>query len=106
MPRLFGRGGTIRTGRPPARPGPPCLLLGQLATGQNSIGKGRMARASSSMHCNAVSWPQTSPEVARWLSARLTSRLPRSVGGARFIPSKDDPLILFRSIADIAASLR
>jgi hypothetical protein len=36
----------------------------------------------------------------------LTPKLLRSWGRRGFIPSKDNPLILFRSIADIAASLR
>jgi GNAT superfamily N-acetyltransferase len=93
---------SIKTGQPPNPV--PCLLLGQLATDQRWAGKG----------------------VATGL---LRHALTRSVAGARlvggralvvnaldqeaaqfwqrrgFVSSKDDPLILFRSIADIAASL-
>src|SRR6267154_2031275 len=96
LPRL------IRTGQPPDPV--PCLLLGQLATDQNWIGKGvgtgllkhalqRCVTASALIGGRALIVNAVDVEAAAFWGRR------------GFIPSKDDPLILFRSIADIAASL-
>ena len=93
---------SIRTGQPPDPV--PCLLLGQLATDQNWIGKGvgtgllkhalqRCVAASALIGGRALIVNAVDIEAANFWSRR------------GFIPSKDDPLILFRSIADIAASI-
>ena len=94
---------SIRTGQPPAPV--PCLFLGQLATNQNWIGKGigtgllkhtlqRCVMAASLIGGRALIVNAVDVEAAAFWARR------------GFLPSKDDPLILFRSIADIAASLR
>jgi GNAT superfamily N-acetyltransferase len=93
---------SIRTGQPPDPV--PCLLLGQLATDQNWIGKGigtgllkhalqRCVTAAGLIGGRALIVNAVDVEAAAFWARR------------GFIPSKDDPLILFRSIADIAASL-
>ncbi|MCP1469453.1 GNAT superfamily N-acetyltransferase [Sphingobium sp. OAS761] len=93
---------SIRTGQPPDPV--PCLLLAQLATDQSWVGKGigagllkhalqRCVTASRLIGGRAMVVNAVDDEAAafwrRW----------------GFLPSKDDPLILFRSIGDIAASL-
>jgi GNAT superfamily N-acetyltransferase len=94
---------SIRTGQPPDPV--PCLLLGQLATDQNWIGKGigtgllkhalqRCVMAAELIGGRALIVNAVDAEAAAFWKRR------------GFIPSKDDPLVLFRSIADIAASLR
>ena len=93
---------SIRTGQPPDPL--PCLLLGQLATDQTWIGKGigtgllkhalqRCVIAASLIGGRALIVNAVDTEAASFWRRR------------GFIPSKDDPHILFRSIADIAASL-
>ncbi|QOZ29687.1 GNAT family N-acetyltransferase [Bradyrhizobium sp. CCBAU 51753] len=92
----------IRTGQPPDPV--PCLLLGQLATDRSWVGKGvgtgllkhalqRCVTAASLIGGRALIVNAVDSEAAAFWQRR------------GFIPSKDDPLILFRSIADIAASL-
>ena len=93
---------SIKTGQPPNPV--PCLLLGQLATdlewaGQG-IGTGLLAHALTrcvqgarliggrALIVNAID-----PDAASFWQRR------------GFLPSKDDQLVLFRSIADIVASL-
>jgi GNAT superfamily N-acetyltransferase len=94
---------SIRTGQPPDPV--PCLLLGQLATDQNWIGKGigtgllkhalqRCVMAASLIGGRALIVNAVDVEAAAFWAGR------------GFLPSKDDSLILFRSVADIAASLR
>jgi GNAT superfamily N-acetyltransferase len=94
---------SIRTGQPPDPV--PCLLLGQLATDLNWIGKGigtgllrhaleRCVTAAGLIGGRALLVNAVDTEAAAFWARR------------GFIPSKDDPLVLFRSIADIAASLR
>lgn len=94
---------SIRTGQP-ADP-VPCLLLGQLATDQNWIGQGigtgllkhalqRCVTAASLIGGRALLVNAVDAEAAAFWERR------------GFLPSKDDPLVLFRSIADIAASFR
>ncbi len=93
---------SIRTGQPPDPV--PCLLLGQLATDQGWIGKGigsgllkhaleRCVTASALIGGRALVVNAVDDAAAvfwlRW----------------GFLPSKDDPFTLFRSISDIAASL-
>ncbi|MCA6100174.1 GNAT superfamily N-acetyltransferase [Bradyrhizobium sp. USDA 4524] len=93
---------SIRTGQPPDPV--PCLLLGQLATDLNWIGRGvgtgllkhalqRCVTAAGLIGGRALIVNAVDAEAATFWQRR------------GFIPSKDDPLILFRSIADIAASL-
>ena len=93
---------SIRTAQPPNPV--PCLLLGQLATDQNWIGKGigtgllkhalqRCVAAANLVGGRALIVNAVDIEAAGFWARR------------GFIPSKDDPLILFRSIADIAVSI-
>ena len=93
---------SIRTGQPPNPV--PCILLGQLATDLAWVGQGigtglfnhALARSVSgamliggrSLVVNAID-----DEAAVFWRRR------------GFLPSKDDALVLFRSIADIAASV-
>ena len=101
VPSLLPR--SIRTGQPPDPV--PCLLLGQLATDRNWTGKGigsgllkhalqRCVKAASLIGGRALIVNAVDTEAAAFWERR------------GFMPSKDDPLILFRSIADIAASMR
>jgi GNAT superfamily N-acetyltransferase len=101
VPSILPR--SIRTGQPPDPV--PCLLLGQLATDQNWSGKGigtglvkhalqRCVTAAGLVGGRALLVRAVDTEAAAFWARR------------GFIPSKDDPLMLFRSIADIAASLR
>jgi GNAT superfamily N-acetyltransferase len=100
LPSTLSR--SIRSGQPPNPV--PCLLLGQLATDQNWIGKGvgtgllkhalqRCVAAANLVGGRALIVNAVDIEAAKFWTRR------------GFIASKDDPLILFRSIADIAASL-
>ncbi len=93
---------SIRTGQPPDPI--PCLLLGQLAADRNHIGKGigtgllkhalqRCVTAASLIGGRALIVNAVDIEAANFWKRR------------GFIASKDDPLILFRSLADIAASI-
>jgi GNAT superfamily N-acetyltransferase len=93
---------SIRTGQPPDPV--PCLLLGQLAADQNYSGKGigtgllkhalqRCVTAASLIGGRALIVNAVEIEAANFWTRR------------GFVPSKDDPLILFRSLADIAASI-
>ncbi|RAI40692.1 GNAT family N-acetyltransferase [Rhodoplanes roseus] len=93
---------SIRTGQPPDPV--PCLLLGQLATDRNWIGKGigtgllkhalqRCVAAAELIGGRALVVHAVDADAAAFWSRR------------GFIVSKDDPFVLFRSIADIAASL-
>lgn len=94
---------SIRTGQPPDPV--PCLLLGQLATDLNWIGKGvgtgllkhalqRCVAAAQLVGGRALLVNAVDADAADFWRRR------------GFIPSKDDPLLLLRSIADIAASIR
>lgn len=93
---------SIRTGQPPDPV--PCLLLGQLATDSRWVGQGigtglvkhalqRCVRAASLIGGRALLVNAVDGEAARFWQRR------------GFLPSKDDPFVLFRSIAAIAASL-
>ena len=92
----------IRTGQPPNPV--PCLLLGQLATDRRWIGRGigvgllqhafaRMAAGARLVGGRALVVNAIDAEAADFWLRR------------GFVPSKNDPHILFRSIADIAASI-
>jgi len=93
---------SIRTDQPPNPV--PCLLLGQLATDRNWIGKGigtgllkhalqRCVAAADLVGGRALIVNAVDIEAADFWTRR------------GFIASKDDPLVLFRSIADIATSI-
>lgn len=93
---------SIRTGQPPDPV--PCLLLGQLAADTGWAGRGigtglvkhaleRCVTAASLVGGRALMVNAVDAEAAAFWQRR------------GFLPSRDDPLILFRSIAAIAASL-
>lgn len=93
---------SIRTGQPPDPV--PCLPLGQLATDQEWVGKGigtgllkhalgRCVTAARLIGGRALVVRAIDPEAAAFWRRR------------GFLPSRGDPLILFRSMADIAASI-
>ena len=93
---------SIRTGHPPDPV--PCLLLGQLATDLNRIGKGigtgllkhalqRCVAAAGLVGGRALVVHAVDDEAADFWKRR------------GFIPSKDDPLVLYRSMADVAKSI-
>ena len=92
----------IRTGQPPDPV--PCLLLGQLATDTEWAGRGigtglvkhaleRSVQAAALIGGRALVVNAVDAEAAAFWQRR------------GFAPSRDDPLVLFRSIAAIAASL-
>lgn len=94
---------SVRTGPPPDPV--PCLLLGQLATDIAWSGRGigtglvkhaleRCVAASALIGGRALVVNAIDAEAVAFWQRR------------GFLPSKDDPLVLFRSIAAIAASLR
>ena len=100
VPAILPR--SIRTGQPPDPV--PCLLLGQLATDEawarQGIGTGlvkhalqRCAQAATLIGGRALMVNAVDEAAAEFWRRR------------GFVPSKDDTLVLFRSIADIAASL-
>jgi GNAT superfamily N-acetyltransferase len=100
VPSILPR--SIRTGQPPDPV--PCLLLGQLATDTGWAGRGigtglvkhalqRCAQAAELIGGRALMVNAVDAEAAQFWQRR------------GFLPTRDDPLILFRSIAAIAASL-
>ncbi len=91
----------IRTGQPPDPI--PCLLLGQLAVDQGFAGQGigngllrhalnRCLKAASMIGGRAVLVNAVDDHAAEYWRRR------------GFLASRDDPFLLYRSIADIAAS--
>ena len=93
----------IRTGQPPNPV--PCILLGQLATNQAWVGRGigtglfnhavaRSVSGAALIGGRALVVNAVDDEAAVFWRRR------------GFLPSRDDALVLFRSIADIAASLK
>jgi GNAT superfamily N-acetyltransferase len=92
----------IRTGQPPDPV--PCLLLGQLATDLAWSGQG----VGSGLLTHAL---ERCVHGARLVGGRAVMVNAVDVEAGEywrrrgFVPSKDDPLVLYRSIADIAASL-
>jgi GNAT superfamily N-acetyltransferase len=92
----------VRTGQPPDPV--PCLLLGQLATDVAWAGRGigtglvkhaleRCVTAAALVGGRALLVNAVDVDAAAFWQRR------------GFIPSRDDPLVLFRSIAAIAASI-
>lgn len=100
VPNVLPR--SIRTGQPPDPV--PCLLLGQLATDVgwtgHGIGTGLLKHALE--RCVTVAALVGGRALVVNAVDDEASAFWRRRG---FIPSRDDPLVLFRSIADIAASL-
>lgn len=100
VPSILPR--AIRTGQPPDPV--PCLLLGQLATDLEWAGRG----VGTGLVKHAL---QRCVQVAGLIGGR--GLMVNAVDGEAaafwqrrgFLASKDDPLVLFRSIAAIAASL-
>jgi GNAT superfamily N-acetyltransferase len=93
---------TVRTGQPPNPV--PCLLLGQLATDLAWAGRGigigllshalqRCVMGARLVGGQAVMVNAVDDEAGRFWLRR------------GFLPSRDDPLVLFRPISDIEASL-
>ncbi|MFC5384534.1 GNAT family N-acetyltransferase [Aquamicrobium segne] len=100
VPNVLPR--SIRTGQPPDPV--PCLLLGQLATDINWAGRGigtgllkhaleRCVHAASLVGGRALMVNAVDDEAAAFWRRR------------GFLPSRDDPLVLLRSITDVAVSL-
>jgi GNAT superfamily N-acetyltransferase len=89
---------SVRTGQ---RPNPVrCRLLGQLATDQNWIGKGIGAGLLKA--CAAT--PRRGLIGGRALVVNAVDVEAAGFWRRRgFLPSKDDPFVLFRTIVDIAA---
>ena len=93
---------SIRTGQPPDPV--PCLLLGQLATDLRWSGKG----IGTGLLKHAL---QRCVVAAGLIGGRALVVNAVDVAAGEFwkrrgfIPSKDDPLVLFRSMADIAKSI-
>ncbi|WMT86439.1 GNAT family N-acetyltransferase [Pelagibacterium sp. 26DY04] len=93
---------SIRTGQPPDPV--PCLLLGQFATDEGWRGRGigtglvkhalqRCVAAASLIGGRALIVNAVDSDAAAFWSRR------------GFIPSKDDPLVLFHAISNVAASI-
>jgi len=93
----------IRTGQPPDPV--PCLLLGQLATdlrfANRGIGTGLLKHAL--LRCVAAAELVGGRALVVNAIDDDAARFWRRRG---FVPSKDDPYVLFRPIADIAMSLK
>ncbi len=93
---------TIRTGQPPDPV--PCLLLGQLATDLGWSGTG--IGTSLVKHALERSVAAAALIGGRALMVNAVDENAAAFWHRRgFLPSKDDPLILFRPIGDIARSL-
>lgn len=93
---------SIRTGQPPDPV--PCLLLGQLATDVNWAGKG----VGTGLLKHALQRCVAAADLVggRALIVNAVDREAAAFWRRRgFLPSKDDPLVLFRSLAEIAASM-
>jgi GNAT superfamily N-acetyltransferase len=94
---------SIRTGQPPDPV--PCLLLGQLATDLAWAGKG----IGTGLLKHALERCVTAAHLigGRALVVNAIDREAADFWRRHgFLPSKDDPLVLFRSMADIAASIK
>jgi predicted N-acetyltransferase YhbS len=92
----------LRTGQPPDPI--PCLLLGQLATDRAWSGQG----VGSGLLADALRRCLTAAELVggRAVVVRAIDDDALAYWSRRgFLPSKDDPFTLFRSMQDIAASL-
>ena len=94
---------SIRTGQPPNPV--PCILLGQLATHQAWGGRGIGTGLLN--HALARSVSGAALIGGRALVVNAVDEEAGSFWRRRgFLPSKDDALVLYRSMADVAASLQ
>ena len=93
---------SVRTGQPPNPV--PCLLLGQLATDLAWAGRGIGTGLLRHALTRSVAGAQLIGGRALVVNA-LDEEAAVFWRRHGFIPSKDQPLTLFRSIPDIAASL-
>ncbi len=93
----------IRTGQPPDPV--PCLLLGQLATDTAYTGRGIGTGLLKHALTRAVAGAHLVGGRALVVHA-LDDNAAAFWRRRGFLPSKDDPLTLFRSLPDIAASLK
>ena len=92
----------IRTGQPPDPV--PCLLLGQLAVDAAHAGRGIGTALLQHALTRAIAGARLVGGRAL-LVAAIDAEAAAFWHRRGFLPSKDDPLRLFRSMADIAASL-
>ena len=93
----------IRTGQPPDPI--PCLLLGQLATNTSYAGRGIGTGLLKHALGRCVAGARLIGGRALVVHA-LDGQAADFWRRRGFLPSKDDPLTLLRSLADIAASLQ
>jgi GNAT superfamily N-acetyltransferase len=93
---------SIRTGQPPTPV--PCLLLGQIATDAAFAGRGIGTALLQHALIRSVAGARLVGGRALVVNA-LDDEAADFWRRRGFLPSKDDPLILFRSFSDIAASL-
>ena len=94
---------SIKTGQPPNPI--PCLLLGQLATDKGWTGQGIASGLLRHALIRCVAGARLIGGRALVVNA-LDQEAANFWKRHGFLPSKDDPLTLFRSIPDIAASLK
>ena len=93
----------VRTGQPPDPV--PCLLLGQLATDVSYRGQGIATGLLKHALMRCVAGARLIGGRALVVHA-LDEQAAAFWRRRGFLPSKDEPLTLFRSLADIAASLQ
>jgi GNAT superfamily N-acetyltransferase len=93
---------SVRTGQPPNPV--PCLLLGQLATDQTLSGTGIGTHLLRHALIRSVAGARLVGGRALVVNA-IDDEAAAFWRRRGFLPSRDNPLILFRSISDIAASL-
>jgi len=93
---------SVRTGQPPNPV--PCLLLGQLATDREWTGRGIGTGLLRHALTRSVAGAQLVGGRALLVNA-LDEEAAEFWRHHGFIPSQDNPFVLFRSILDIAASL-
>src|SRR5689334_22681927 len=93
---------SIRTGQPPNPV--PCLLLGQLAVDRSFAGRG----VGNALYLHALSRCVAGAELIGGRALMVNAVDEEAAAFWRrkgFVPSKDDPLILFRAMSEIAAAL-
>lgn len=100
VPSIMPR--SVRSGQPPNPV--PCILLGQLATDAAFTGRGIGTALLQHALMRSVAGAQLIGGRALVVSA-IDEEAAHYWRGRGFLPSKDDPFVLFRSLADIAASL-
>ncbi len=94
---------SLRTGQPPDSV--PCLLLGQLATDLDWAGQGIATGLLKHAYTRSVAGAKLVGGRALVVSA-VDAEAAAFWQRRGFVPSRDDPLVLYRSLSDIAASLK